>query len=390
MFDVLSCIDAANCGRLDDWVQRYLGAGRWANPGLRDGLRLQRRYWIGPLRLPLNRLQRCCGPEPGMEFPVPADKWQRHIAEIASGLVDPMGVPPLIIEWRAGALTVCDDNHRHAAMAAAGWDSCWVIVWCNNADDHARASRAVDADSAAAAEQRFAQLHRHGWARFPAAVSNDLVAAATRAIRADLADNYQPDRQREYDNISFCPGLRDKAPIARLLTHSSASSILDRALGWDRIDHDRGQIAIRRAHNTERPCPPTPHIDGIPSGANGVAPGGISNFTALLGVFLTRVDSEFAGNFTVWPGSHTRLEAHFRHRGRQAMQEGMPQIEFGDPIQLFADPGDVVLCHYQLAHTAAVNLSSRARIAVYFRIWLKGIEQRRWELLTNIWEGWRN
>jgi ectoine hydroxylase-related dioxygenase (phytanoyl-CoA dioxygenase family) len=68
----------------------------------------------------------------------------------------------------------------------------------------------------------------------------------------------------------------------------------------------------------------------------------------------------------------------------------MLQIGLGDPIQLFADPGDVVLCHYQLAHAAAVNLSSNDRIAVYFRVWLKGIAEQQWELLTNIWNGWRN
>jgi ectoine hydroxylase-related dioxygenase (phytanoyl-CoA dioxygenase family) len=71
------------------------------------------------------------------------------------------------------------------------------------------------------------------------------------------------------------------------------------------------------------------------------------------------------------------------------MLEGMPQIELGQPIQLFADLGDVVLCHYQLAHTAALNLSANDRIAIYFRGWLKGIENRRWELLTNIWNGWQ-
>jgi ectoine hydroxylase-related dioxygenase (phytanoyl-CoA dioxygenase family) len=391
MFGVLSCMDAANCGRLDDWVDGYLSSGPWANVGLRQGLRLQRRYWIGPLLLPLKRLERCCGPEPGMEFSVPADAWQRKVSNIASGLLDPMAIPPLFIEWRAGALRIRDGSHRHAAMTAAGWNACWVIVWCNSADDYGRARRTLDADSSAVTEQRFEQLRRHGWALFPAAVSNDLVAAATRAIRADLAHNYEPDRQREYDNISFCPDLRDKAPIAELLTHSAAKTILDRALGWNEVEYDHGQIAIRQAHDTDKPYPPTPHIDGTSAGANTIAPGSeISNFTALIGVFLTRVDTEFAGNLTVWPGSHTRLETYFRNQGQGAMQEGMSQIELGDPIQLFADPGDVALCHYQLAHAAAVNLSSNDGIAVYFRVWLKGIAERRWELLTNIWNGWRN
>jgi hypothetical protein len=93
------------------------------------------------------------------------------------------------------------------------------------------------------------KLRRHGWALFPAAVSNDLVAAATHAIQADLAQNYEPDRQREYDNISICPDLRVKTtPIAELLTHSSAKAILDRALGWNEIEYYHGQIAIRQAH----------------------------------------------------------------------------------------------------------------------------------------------
>jgi len=387
MFGVLSCIDAANCGRLDDWVHRYLSGGLWANAGLRDGLRLQRRYWIGPLLVPLQKLERCCGPEPAMEFPVPTDAWENKISNIASGLTDPKNLPPLIVEWRAGVLSVRDGSHRHGAMTAAGWSDCWVVVWCNTSDDYARARTAL---GAIVDKGRYEHLHRNGWALFPATVSDDLVATAINAIATDRADNHDPARQREYDNISYCPDLRDKPSISRLLTHSPARAILDRALGWNEIEYDRGQIAIRQAHNTDKPYPPKAHIDGVGSGLNGLALGSpISNFTALVGVFLTRVDTEFAGNFTAWPGSHHRLEAHFRHRGPQAMLEGMPQIELGRPIQLFASPGDVVLCHYQLAHTAAVNRSVNDRIAIYFRVWLKGIENRRWELLTNIWNGWR-
>jgi Phytanoyl-CoA dioxygenase (PhyH) len=234
------------------------------------------------------------------------------------------------------------------------------------------------------------RLRQDGWALFPGAVSGDLVKLAIDAIKADCAHNYDPARQREYDNISFCPDLRDRPPISELLTHSTARTLLDRVLGWNEIEFSPGQIAIRQAHNADKPYPPVPHIDGTGTGANGRTAGSpISNFTALLGMFLTKVDAEFAGNFTVWPGSHHRLEAHFRNRGPQAMHEGMPQIDLGQPTQLFANPGDVVLCHYQLAHTAAVNLSDNDRIAIYFRVWLKGIEERRWQLLTNIWDGWK-
>jgi len=239
-------------------------------------------------------------------------------------------------------------------------------------------------------DDQLARLRQDGWGLFPGAVSADLVTTAIDAIKSDCAHNYDPTRQREYDNISFCPDLRDKPQIAELLTHSTGKTLLERVLGWDAIEFSPGQIAIRQAHNTDKPYPPVPHIDGTGTGANGRPAGSsISNFTALLGVFLTKVDAEFAGNFTVWPGSHHRLEAYFRNRGPQAMHEGMPQIDLGQPTQLFANPGDIILCHYQLAHTAAVNLSAHDRIAIYFRVWLKGIEKRRWELLTNIWDGWK-
>src|SRR5215471_5886799 len=160
MFNVLGCTDAANSGRLDDWVYAYLSGGPWANAGLREGLRRQRRYWIGPLLLPLQRLERCCGPEPGMEFSASAQAWRRKVSEIASGLADPKNIPPLIVEWRTGVLSVRDGSHRYAAMTAAGWNACWVIIWCNTADDHARARAVLDADSSTINEERSEHLRR--------------------------------------------------------------------------------------------------------------------------------------------------------------------------------------------------------------------------------------
>jgi hypothetical protein len=133
---------------------------------------------------------------------------------MASGLADPMEIPPLLVEWRAGVLSVRDGSHRHAAMTAAGWNACWVIVWSNNADDYGKARSFLDADSLAVTERRFVHLRRNGWALFPAAVPNDLIAAATYAIHADRAHRHDSKRQIEYDNISYCLDLRDKPPIS--------------------------------------------------------------------------------------------------------------------------------------------------------------------------------
>ena len=375
---------------LNEWVAKYLAAEH-SVAGFHESLRFQPRYWIGPLLIPLSRLQRCRGPEPGMEFPVDVDVWQRRVSDAASGLAELMDASPLLVEWRAGRLSISEGDHRQAAMAVAGWHACWVLVGCNGVEDFEQATQTLDPDFSATFGQRFEQLRRNGWALFPAAVSKELVAAASRAIRADLAFNYDSDRDVEYQNMSWCPDLRSSAPITELLACSSAKTILDSMLGWEEIGgRHHGQIAIRWGSGDKEAHVPPPHIDGVPNGKDGlVLANGISNFTALVGVFLTRADVEFAGNLSVWPGSHIWLERYFRNRGPRAMHERQPPFELSDPVQLLVNPGDMVVCHYHLAHAAAANVSPNDRLAVYFRVWSRGIREQRWEHLINIWKGWR-
>lgn len=232
-------------------------------------------------------------------------------------------------------------------------------------------------------------LRADGYALFKGAAPPHLVTTALDAIGRDLSDNFDPARQTEYDNQSYCPDLRGTPPVMGLIESRPVSAILDEALGLDGVEWDAGQIAIRRAHNHPEPAPPWPHIDGFASGTNGLDEGRIYTLTALVGVFLTPVRSDFAGNFTVWPGSHHVYERYFRERGPRAMSEPMPTPDIGEPLQLRCEAGDVVLAHYQLAHTAAVNTADSDRIAVYFRIWLRGIEQDRWRYLINMWDGWK-
>ncbi|HEX8499048.1 MAG TPA: hypothetical protein VF659_00555, partial [Pyrinomonadaceae bacterium] len=197
-------------------------------------------------------------------------------------------------------------------------------------------------------------LRTQGFFRFARLTPEPLVLAAREAIERDLRENYEPERQLEYDNQSYCPDLRATPPIMNLLTESPIRDVLDEALGLDEIGWDRGQIAIRRAHNHPQPVAPVPHIDGFASGLNGLEERKIYSLTALVGVFLTPVLRPYAGNFTVWPGSHYVYESYFRQRGIEAMREPMPTPDVGQPMQLECNVGDVVLFHYQLAHTAAV------------------------------------
>jgi hypothetical protein len=231
---------------------------------------------------------------------------------------------------------------------------------------------------------------RDGFALFPGLIHGDAVASVRTRIDEDLRDNYDPARKVEYDNRSFCPDLLGSPVIMGLFHHDGVRERIEALIGLDKIGFDGGQIAIRRAHNVDRPAPPEPHIDGIPSPTNGLSGAEINPFTLLVGVFLSGVQSQFAGNFTVWPGSHMLIEAYFKQRGPRAMREGMPKVSLAEPRQVLCAPGDVVFCHYQLAHGAAVNTSDFDRYAVFFRVWHHDLRTRepRWKHLTNIWTGW--
>jgi hypothetical protein len=137
IFDLASCREYAARYRLDAWVDDYLRGGPWANEGLREGLRRATRHWSGPHLIALNRLERCCDPEPDMEYCVPLSSWQHRVSAIAGTIDDPSKLPPLIVEYRSGALSIRDGSHRYGAMTQAGWSACWVIVWCNSASDAA-------------------------------------------------------------------------------------------------------------------------------------------------------------------------------------------------------------------------------------------------------------
>jgi hypothetical protein len=232
-------------------------------------------------------------------------------------------------------------------------------------------------------------LVEHGYAHLPRRVPAPLVAAARAAIDEDLRQRYDAAREREYSSRTYCPKLRGPRPIMDLLERSPVRALVDDALGLDAVEWDRGQIAIRWAHNTDREHPPDPHLDGFPTDANGLPAGRVSSHTATLGVFLTTTPRPFAGNLTVWPGTHRLYERHFRERGPRALVEGPPALALGEPLQLQCEAGDVVLLHYELAHTAAVNTSDVDRIAVYFRLALRDLAAQRWQSLADLWRGWR-
>jgi hypothetical protein len=237
------------------------------------------------------------------------------------------------------------------------------------------------------ADQQEALLE-DGYATVPGMVPAAPLSAALRAINHSLGQGLPPADLPVFRSRSFCPELQRAPVILDLLRATPAWLLAESLLGEGRVEAVRsGQIALAFPQ-TEPPEAPYPHLDGLHTPTNGVPAGEVRSFTLLVGVILSDVTGPGAGNLTVWPGSHRRYESYFRDHGPKSLLGGMPPIALPDPVEVIGRVGDVVLCHYQLAHAVGANTSPHVRYAVYFRLKSRGHDGRRWECLTDLWKEW--
>ena len=73
----------------------------------------------------------------------------------------------------------------------------------------------------------------------------------------------------------------------------------------------------------------------------------------------------------------------------EVLENGMPRPELPEgPIQLTGEPGDVVLAHHQIVHTAAPNTSPHIRYAAIFRLQHEEAKEFGNAAYTDIWHEW--
>ncbi|GHO62339.1 hypothetical protein KSC_012310 [Ktedonobacter sp. SOSP1-52] len=232
-------------------------------------------------------------------------------------------------------------------------------------------------------------LYEQGYVALPGIVPQELVEKALHAINASLgSEGMDPQRLPILRAQTYCPEITASPEITGLLTESPLWSLSESVIGQGSIRPVKsGQIALRfPAPGPARP--PRPHLDGMYSPNNGVKEGVIDNFTALIGVFLSAIPHDFMGNLAVWPGTHRLYEDYFRKHTPQSLLKGLPEVNLPEPQQITAQPGDAVLCHYQLGHGITINTSPYIRYAIFFRLRHVNHEQWQWECMTNIWREW--
>jgi hypothetical protein len=128
-FSTESARAAAARDELDAWVAGFLASPGSDNPVLGQMLNDPPRSWLGPVRLPLDRLNRLAGPpgEPVLRE-VDEDEWRDDVDDLAERVEDGHEPPPVIVTHRDGELVLEDGNHRVEALRRAGADEVWAVV----------------------------------------------------------------------------------------------------------------------------------------------------------------------------------------------------------------------------------------------------------------------
>ena len=232
-------------------------------------------------------------------------------------------------------------------------------------------------------------IFENGFVRVPGVVPRVMVDAALRAINASVGQGMNVEEMTTFRSQTFCPEITRTPPITDLLNRTPAWELAESAIGPGQIQPvGYGQIGLRFPGLQDPPGPPRPHLDGMYSPHNGVPKGTIQNFTMLVAVFLSDVPQPYSGNFTVWPGTHHLYEAYFREHGSDALLNGMPEVPMPEPLQITAQAGDIVLCHYQVAHCAAPNVSPHTRYGIFYRLKHVDHDSQMRECMTDLWREW--
>lgn len=128
-YSVESARRAAERGELDRWVARFLASPGSDNADLADQLAEPRRWWLGPVQLPADRLHRLAGPaDAPVMCPVDEDYWRDDVDDMAERIDDDWEPPPVIVSFRDDQLVLEDGNHRVEGLRRAGEDHVWAVI----------------------------------------------------------------------------------------------------------------------------------------------------------------------------------------------------------------------------------------------------------------------
>src|SRR3569623_1209055 len=104
---VASAREAAARAALARGGADFLGGPGSDNPGLAQMLSEPPRWWLGPVELPRDQLNRLAGPpDAPVLCPVDEDEWRDAVEELAGRIRDGLETPTVLVSYRDAELVV--------------------------------------------------------------------------------------------------------------------------------------------------------------------------------------------------------------------------------------------------------------------------------------------
>jgi hypothetical protein len=144
-FSLASARAAAAADRTAAWVGEFLASRGSDNEVLAAAFAQERHWWMGPIEVRLDELERLAGPEADALVPIAPDEWEGDVGDMEESLDEGWEPPPLLAEYQAGRLLLQDGNHRYEALSRANADTAWVLVFFADADERDTFRRNRDA-----------------------------------------------------------------------------------------------------------------------------------------------------------------------------------------------------------------------------------------------------
>jgi hypothetical protein len=136
-YSVEAARQAADRGELAGWVTSFLGSPGSDNAALAGELGERHAHWVGPVQVPLGRIQRLAGPpDDPVLCPVDDDYWDDRVDDMAERIEEDDWDPaPVIVSYRARQLVLEDGNHRVESLRRAGQREAWAVIGFENEAD---------------------------------------------------------------------------------------------------------------------------------------------------------------------------------------------------------------------------------------------------------------
>lgn len=237
------------------------------------------------------------------------------------------------------------------------------------------------------------QFYEQGYLKIPGVVPKVMIDEALRAVNHSIGTVGLGGEDMDNNRSAFfCAELLHAPVILDLYNKSPVIAIAEELMGEGNVlpvGQAKPYPRFPLAPGEDAP-EPRGHIDGIGSGANGMAKGVYRRgFTAFAVVYLADLLESNAGNFTVWPQSHRAYQDHFKRVGHEVLAQGMPRIDLpAGPVMVTGKAGDLILAHHQILHTGGPNASPNVRHAVIARLRHKDAGDIKYAAYTDIWREW--